>query len=86
METIAVFLLSRVSVTFVKNLSGTISKRIRCRNSSRAVAGVVAQSMTIFPLFSSKYENFLVWRKIYKIYKIYAKQLMTGTTNTDEDF
>lgn len=75
LESIAAMLLAKVTTSFVTNLSGTISKRLKCRNTSRAEAGMISQYLTLYPLLSSKHLNFLCWRQVYCM-------LMVGSTKT----
>ena len=65
LESIAAFLLAKVTTTLVSNLSGTLSTRLRIRNTSRVGAGIVAQYFTLYPLRSSKWLNFVDWRSVY---------------------
>lgn len=65
LESIAAFLLAKVTTSVVTNLSGTLSTRIRIRNTSRVGAGIIAQYFTLYPLGSSKWLNFVGWRSVY---------------------
>lgn len=79
MENVATFMLSKLDTYQVTNPSGTISKRLQTRNTSRAGAGIMAQYFTLFPIFSSKRNNFESWRSVYV-------RILLRKTKSDEDF
>lgn len=61
------FLLARLGKNLIRNASGTISTRLRARNTSLAGAGIVAKYFTAFPLMSSKMSDLKNWREVYAI-------------------
>lgn len=67
MESISAFLLAKLSYSAVKNISGTISHRLRARTTNRVGSGVVLRYFYRFPLFSSKFLNYQDWCRVYSI-------------------
>ena len=64
-ESIAAFILTKLTISLVTNASGSISKRLRARTTTRSGSGIIALYFTIFPLLSSKWNNFIGWRSVY---------------------
>jgi len=81
MQAIATFLLSKLGITLATNLSGSISKRMRARNTALAGAGVAAAYFTRFPLLTSKHLDFVAWRSVYA--RILVRQAKDGEGLTD---
>lgn len=70
METTASFLLANLSVIHLSNFNRTLTgKQLfwRARNSSQAGSQIVANYFTQFPLFSSKYLDFVGWKKAHML-------------------
>lgn len=62
MQVLATFLLASLTEALQKNRSGTVSKRLRARNTSRQGAATVVGYFSQYPLFTSKWLDFLNWR------------------------
>ncbi len=67
MQTICILFASKLGHKLVKNASGTVSHRLLARNSSRAGATNVIQYFTTFPLFSSKWLDYLNWIAVHEM-------------------
>jgi hypothetical protein len=68
METIASFLLANLSVIHLSKFNRTGKQLFwRARNSSQAGSQIVANYFTQFPLFSSKYLDFVGWKKAHML-------------------
>lgn len=68
METIASFLLANLSVIHLSQFNRTGKQLFwRARNSSQAGSQIVANYFTQFPLFSSKYLDFVGWKKAHML-------------------
>ncbi|RYE25700.1 MAG: hypothetical protein EOP51_03240 [Sphingobacteriales bacterium] len=65
MQAIAAFLFAKLGFHKVRNASGSITQKLRARNTALAGAGVAATYFTSYPLLSSKWLNFLAWRPVY---------------------
>jgi hypothetical protein len=76
MQALAAFLFSKLGTTLVKNASGTMSKRLRARNTAQAGAGAAAMYFTSFPMLSSKQLDFEAWRSAYA--RTVLRQAKTG--------
>lgn len=64
MEAIAGLLLTVIGSTIVKNASGTVSERLRCRTTAMAGSLIIASYLARYPLRSSKHLDFLAWREV----------------------
>lgn len=67
MQVLATFLLASLTEALQKNRSGTVSKRLRARNTSRQGAATVVGYFSQYPLFTSKWLDFLNWREVYTL-------------------
>jgi hypothetical protein len=75
MELIAGFLIAKVSTTLVTNKTGTVSTRMRVRNTSRQGATKLVRYFGEYPLFSSKWLDYLNWRQVHSM--VFSKQATT---------
>jgi hypothetical protein len=68
METIASFLLANLSVMHLSKFNRTGKQLLwRARNSSQAGSQIVVNYFTQFPLFTSKYLDFVGWKKAHML-------------------
>nr|AHJ10982.1 LAGLIDADG homing endonuclease [Rhizophagus sp. DAOM 213198] len=68
MEIIASFLLANLGVTLVSQFNRTGKQPLwRARNSSQAGSQIVVNYFTTFPLLTSKYLDFVGWKKAYML-------------------
>jgi hypothetical protein len=68
METIASFLLANLGVTLVSQFNRTEKQSLwRARSNSQAGSQIVVNYFTRFPLFTSKYLDFLGWKKAHML-------------------
>ena len=68
MNAIGAFILCNVTLTAVRNKNyGTLHNRLKVRNTSRAGGGVVINYFSQFPMFSSKWLDFLNYREVHAL-------------------
>jgi hypothetical protein len=68
MITISLFILAKLGITHLSTYDRTGKQKAwRARNTSKAGASVVVNYFNLFPLFSSKYLDFLSWSEAYHL-------------------
>lgn len=76
-ESIAAYFLAKVVIKLANNASGTVSRRLQVR-SSRAGSEMLCNYHSMYPLLSSKYHDFIAWRRCLAISMSGSDKLSNG--------